>query len=185
MADPLDPTARNQALIDRCSAAVVQSGAGCEGYPEWAAEAVLRLLAAEGRLIEPGDLQGSVGVVVEQLRAAKAELASRSLPEPTTSITDGYVSVDWPDGATHARCSRELIEHLVAEMNQWRPAARAAADKIHGQQAKIDRLSRHNDELQVKVGGLQALVLKALDLAGKAGGDLIEIARIRRAAGLS
>jgi hypothetical protein len=50
------------------------------------AAAVLALLAAEGRLIDPGDLQGSVGIVVRQLREARVELeklrAERFAPGP-------------------------------------------------------------------------------------------------------
>jgi len=40
------------------------------------AEATLGLLAEEGRLIEPGDVQGVVAIVIGQLRDARAELAA-------------------------------------------------------------------------------------------------------------
>ena len=77
-----EPTAEEKraALVERV-AKCIASWAGCEdcgtsaSYTSEVAEKVLDLLAADGRLIEPGDLQSSVGAVFGLWQEAKAKLA--------------------------------------------------------------------------------------------------------------
>lgn len=69
-----EPTAdeKHAALVGRVALAIERQ-AGVND-PE-AAAAVLDLLAEEGRLIDPGELQSSVGAVFQLWQAAKAEVA--------------------------------------------------------------------------------------------------------------